>query len=121
MKVLYSNITEAIKSKPKIESLCDDLTLIGIEVDEIKSFQGDKIIDFDLTPNRGDCFSVKGLARDYCAYKEKKFSSDTKTSFKGKTKFNKKIKLLAREGCSAYSAVSISNLKSSCKTNVAPS
>ena len=107
MKVLYSNITEAIKSKPKIESLCDDLTLIGIEVDEIKSFQGDKIIDFDLTPNRGDCFSVKGLARDYCAYKEKKFSSDTKTSFKGKTKFNKKIKLLAREGCSAYSAVSI--------------
>ena len=58
MKVLYSNITKAIKAKPKIENLCDDLTLIGIEVDEIKSFQGDKIIDFDLTPNRGDCFSA---------------------------------------------------------------
>ena len=111
MKVLYSRITKAIKAKPKIESLCDDLTLIGIEVDEIKSFQGDKIIDFDLTPNRGDCFSVKGLARDYCAFKGKKFSSATKNSFKGKKKFNKKIKLSAREGCSAYSAVSISNLK----------
>ena len=83
MKVLYSNITKAIKAKPLIENLCDDLTLIGIEVDEIKSFQGDKIIDFDLTPNRGDCFSVKGLARDYCAYKDKKFSSATKSSFKG--------------------------------------
>ena len=111
MKVLYSRITGAIKAKPKIERLCDDLTLIGIEVDEIKSFQGDKIIDFDLTPNRGDCFSVKGLARDYCAFKNKKFSLVTKTSFKGETKFSKKIKLLAREGCSAYSAVSISNLK----------
>ena len=111
MKVLYSRITGAIKAKPKIERLCDDLTLIGIEVDEIKSFQGDKIIDFDLTPNRGDCFSVKGLARDYCAFKNKKFSSVTKTSFKGETKFSKKIKLLAREGCSAYSTVSISNLK----------
>ena len=111
MKVLYSRITEAIKAKPKIENLCDDLTLIGIEVDEIKSFQGDKIIDFDLTPNRGDCFSVKGLARDYCAYKDKKFTSVTKASFKGENKFNKKIKLLARDGCSAYSAVSISNLK----------
>ena len=43
MKVLYSNITKAIKAKPMIENLCDDLTLIGIEVDEIKSFQGDKI------------------------------------------------------------------------------
>ena len=107
MKVLYSNITKAIKAKPKIENLCDDLTLIGIEVDEIKSFQGDKIIDFDLTPNRGDCFSVKGLARDYCAFKGKKFSTVTKSSFQGETKFNKKIKLLAREGCSALSLIHI--------------
>ena len=99
MKVLYSNISKAIKAKPKIENLCDDLTLIGIEVDEIKSFQGDKIIDFDLTPNRGDCFSVKGLARDYCAFKEKKFSSITKSTFKGESKLNKKIKLLAKDAC----------------------
>ena len=111
MKVLYSRITKAIKAKPKIESLCDDLTLIGIEVDEIKSFEGDTIIDFDLTPNRGDCFSIKGLARDYCAYKDKKFSIVKKTSFKGEAKFNKKIKLLAKEACPVYSAVSISNLK----------
>ena len=111
MKILYSRITKAINAKPKIESLCDDLTLIGIEVDEIKSFQGDKVIDFDLTPNRGDCFSTKGLARDYCAFKGKKFSSVKKVSFKGEAKFTKKIKLSAREACSAYSAVSISNLK----------
>ena len=111
MKVLFSRITKAINAKPKIEDLCEDLTLIGIEVDEIKSFQGDKIIDFDLTPNRGDCFSIKGLARDYCAYKDKKFIFVKKTSFKGKTKFNKKIKLLTREACPAYSAVSIKNLK----------
>ena len=39
MKVLYSNITKAIKAKPKIENLCDDLTLISIEVDEIKSLK----------------------------------------------------------------------------------
>ena len=97
MKVLYSNITKAIKAKPMIENLCDDLTLIGIEVDEIKSFQGDKIIDFDLTPNRGDCFSVKGLARDYCAYKDKKFSSATRISFKGEKKFNKELKTLSKE------------------------
>ena len=111
MKVLYSRITEAIKAKPKVETLCDDLTLIGIEVDEIKSFQGDKIIYFDLTPNRGDCFSIRGLARDYCAFKGKNLSSVKKASFKGGAKFRKKIKLSAREGCSAYSAVSISNLK----------
>jgi len=51
------------------------------------------------------------LARDYCAYKDKKFYSATKSSFKGEKKFNKKINLFAKDACSAYSAVSISNLK----------
>ena len=110
MKILYSRLLEAINSKPKIEDLCEDLTLIGIEVDEVKSFQGDKIIDFDLTPNRGDCFSVKGLARDYCAFKDKKLSLPTKVYSKGNNKLIKKIKLSSKEGCSAYSAISISNL-----------
>ncbi len=110
MKILYSRLLKAINSKPKIEDLCEDLTLIGIEVDEIKSFQGDKIIDFDLTPNRGDCFSVKGLARDYCAFKDKKLSPPPKVYFKGNNKLIKKIKLSSKEGCSAYSAISISNL-----------
>ena len=51
------------------DGFCDDLTMLGIEVDDIQSFKGDKVINFDLTPNRGDCFSVKGLIRDYCALK----------------------------------------------------
>mgnify|MGYP006240355657 FL=1 len=65
MKVLYSSLVEKIKTKPKIDGFCDDLTMLGIEVDDIQSFKGDKVINFDLTPNRGDCFSVKGLIRDY--------------------------------------------------------
>jgi len=111
MKILYSRLLEAINSKPKIDNLCNDLTMIGIEVDGIESLQGDKVIDFDLTPNRGDCFSVKGLARDYCAFKNKKFVSSQSFSFKGKNEFKKNIKLSASGACSAYSAVSISNLK----------
>ena len=95
MKILYSRLLESIKSKPKIENLCDDLTMIGIEVDGIESLQGDKVIDFDLTPNRGDCFSVKGLARDYCAYKEKIFFSK-KSSLKEKKNLQKKLIICKR-------------------------
>ena len=50
------------------------------------------LIDFDLTPNRGDCFSIRGLARDYCAFKGKNFSLVKKASFKGRTKFRKSTK-----------------------------
>ena len=89
MKILYSRLLEAINSKPKIDNLCNDLTMIGIEVDGIESLQGDKVIDFDLTPNRGDCFSIKGLARDYCAFKNKKFVTTRSFTFKGKKEFKK--------------------------------
>ena len=37
MKILYSRLLEAINSKPKIDNLCNDLTMIGIEVDGIES------------------------------------------------------------------------------------
>ena len=47
MKILYSRLLEAINSKPKIDNLCNELRMIGIEVDGIESLQGDKVIDFD--------------------------------------------------------------------------
>ena len=119
MKVLYSSLVEKIKTKPKIDGFCDDLTMLGIEVDDIQSFKGDKVINFDLTPNRGDCFSVKGLIRDYCALKNITFSLKKTHNFKSTKVFTKKIKLSAKEACSAYSAISISNLSPK-KTNNFP-
>ena len=91
MKVLYSSLVEKIKTKPKIDAFCDDLTMLGIEVDDVQSFKGDKVINFDLTPNRGDCFSVKGLIRDYCALKNITFSLKKTHNFKSTKVFTKKI------------------------------
>lgn len=40
---------------------------LGKELANYESLN-DYIIEIDLTPNRGDCLSVKGVARDLCAY-----------------------------------------------------
>ena len=51
------------------EEICSQLTMAGVEVDGYDSFNSkitgkDSIIKLDITPNRGDCFSVYGVARE---------------------------------------------------------
>ena len=46
------------------DKVAESLTSLGLEVSSITKKQKDLIIDIDLTPNRGDCLSVYGIARD---------------------------------------------------------
>ena len=62
-------LREFINLDIKIEDLCDQLTMAGLEVDNYEkvSLPGkdeDYIIQLDLTPNRSDCFSIRGIARE---------------------------------------------------------
>ena len=45
----------------------DVFTQVGFECE----INGD-LIEFDITPNRGDVLSLKGLEREFCAYQNKK-------------------------------------------------
>ena len=54
------------------EDICYQLTMAGIEVDSYENTKSkitgnDSIIKLDITPNRGDCFSVLGVARELAA------------------------------------------------------
>jgi len=77
------------------EELCDQLTMLGLEVDSYKNYHSkltgkDAIIKLDLTPNRGDCFSILGIAREIAALnnlslklpKIKKISNSVKSPFR---------------------------------------
>ena len=51
------------------ETICSQLTMAGLEVDSYEDVTSkitgkDSIIKLDITPNRGDCFSVLGVARE---------------------------------------------------------
>ena len=64
MKFTISWLKEHININTSIEELCEDLTMAGLEVDEITPLKNDFLIDVDLTPNRPDCLSVNGIARE---------------------------------------------------------
>ena len=59
MKFLYKDLLNFLSEKPSKELLSEKLFQLGHE-HEIS----DQIFDMELTPNRGDCLSLNGLARD---------------------------------------------------------
>ena len=65
-------LKEFVDFKVSDEELCEQLTMLGLEVDNYKTYESkltgkDSIIKLDLTPNRGDCFSILGIAREVAA------------------------------------------------------
>ena len=59
MKVLYEDILRFLEEKPSKEDLSLKLFQLGHEHDISGS-----IFDIEFTPNRGDCLSLLGIARD---------------------------------------------------------
>ena len=59
MKVAYKDILNLLSKKPSKDTLSKKLFQLGHE----HEINGD-IFDMELTPNRGDCLSLVGLARD---------------------------------------------------------
>ena len=59
MKILYQDLINHLSDKPSKELLSEKLFQLGHE-HEIH----DDIFNMELTPNRGDCLSLLGLARD---------------------------------------------------------
>jgi len=62
---LSTNWLKEITPSIKIDNkLIESLTSLGLEVSSVSKTKKDTIIDLDITPNRPDCLSVYGVARD---------------------------------------------------------
>ncbi len=68
MKVTAHWLREWVNPKQNIKAIADILTLSGLEVDALHDLPNDDhLIDINLTPNRGDCLSIHGVARELAA------------------------------------------------------
>ena len=59
MKVHYNHLARYIENKPSLIEISEKLFQLGHE-HEIEG----KILNIELTPNRGDCLSLDGLLRE---------------------------------------------------------
>ena len=107
MKVLLSWLKDFVDIDVSVQKLADTLTIGGLEVGDIQPAGADYILDIEVTPNRPDCLSIMGAARE-CAVGLNKtfiphrlvFLPKTSMAYIKETEFGVKIK--AQEACLRY-------------------
>ena len=114
MKISKNWLSEFLSLSKSID-LENKLTQLGLEVDSIKKYKDDYIIDIEFTPNRGDCLSVYGTARDLCAYKSTKIKKPL-MSAKVIEKLNRHIGEISSLICPEYRYMVLNNINLKYKT-----
>lgn len=71
MKIAYKHLIENIVNPPEMLELSEKFFQLGHE-HEIKN----NIFDFELTPNRGDCLSLRGMLRELNSFYEVNIDQD---------------------------------------------
>jgi phenylalanyl-tRNA synthetase beta chain len=67
MKLSLNWLKNYIDPKLSTEKLIERLTMAGLEVETVAANGADTVLELEITPNRPDCLSILGLAREIAA------------------------------------------------------
>ena len=73
MKVTVEWLKEYVATEASAEEIGATLTMLGLELEEVETSEIGPVLNFKVTPNRGDCLSVLGLARELAAKDMQRF------------------------------------------------
>lgn len=110
MKISLSWLKDYVPVSSSEEKFVEKLTMAGLEVEHTEAVKGDLIVEMEVTPNRADCLSVIGLAREVAAIFKKKL----KVPFVGKIKTVKTkfpVSVEDKRACTHYVATLIEGVK----------
>ena len=106
MKIQYSYLKNFLNTSLSQKKLSDVFTQVGFECE----IEGD-LIEFDITPNRGDALSLRGLEREFYAYQSKKPSQKIETSSLKPIQDKKIINQIDGSGCGNYYLMMVKGLQ----------
>jgi len=106
MKIQYSFLKNFLNTSLSQKKLSDVFTQVGFECE----IEGD-LIEFDITPNRGDALSLRGLEREFYAYQSKKPSQKIETSSLRLMQNKKIINQIDGSGCGNYHLMLVKGLQ----------
>jgi len=106
MKIQYSYLKNFLNTNLSQKKLSDVFTQVGFECE----IAGD-LIEFDITPNRGDALSLRGLEREFYAYQSKKTSQKIETSSLRLFQDKKIINQIDGSGCGNYHLMLVKGLQ----------
>ncbi len=94
--------------------LADDLE-VGQDIRRALNLD-DQIIELSLTPNRGDCFSIMGIARDVAVFCDVPFKSTEFKQIKSEHDSKRDVILEAVDACPKYTGRVITNVNTQAET-----
>ncbi|MFH1749319.1 MAG: phenylalanine--tRNA ligase subunit beta [bacterium] len=100
-------LKQFINTNDSVQKIAEIFTSIGHEVESYNS----TVLNLDITPNRSDCFSILGLAREYAAATNKKLTSQQKPQIPETQTSTLKLKFLKKSICPRYTYRIIEHIK----------
>ena len=67
MRVSFDWLKDLMEERIEINKARDFLTMAGLEIASSADIEGDHVMEIEVTPNRPDCLSVLGIARELSA------------------------------------------------------
>lgn len=107
MRAPVSWLRELAPTQLSPEQLARALTMAGAEVTRLDRSDGDAVLELEITPNRADCLSMIGLAREVAAITGGKLrvplaTSNQRPTTKTHGGSRPIIRIQDRKGCSQY-------------------
>ena len=121
MRIDIEWLGEMLQRELDPERLAEQLTLGGLEAESLQLADADEaagvegvVLDFDITPNRGDCFSVLGIAREVSALDGKCMEPSAVPEVSATVKNVFPVTLDAPAACPRFAGRVIRNIEPGC-------
>ena len=117
MKVDVAWLREWCDPEVDDEALAHQLTMAGVEVDAVVSGpDGSRVLELALTPNRADCFSVRGVAREVSALFAAALSARDVAPVPATSEATRELGLVAPDACPRFAGRVIEDLDPTAET-----
>lgn len=117
MKIPFEWLKEFVDINISAKDLAEKLTMAGVEVVGVESHGKEFVFDIDILPNRGDCQSIIGVAREVAAILGSRVKGQEArvkgqgSRFKSKVFQEIKVQVKDRKACPRYMARVIKNVE----------
>jgi len=115
MRVSFDWLKDFINGKIDFEKARDCLTAVGLEITGVTDIDGDRVMEIEVTPNRPDCLSILGIARELSAASglpiQLPDSVKKNLMKKGVARGSVKIEILDKHTCPRYTGCIMKNVK----------
>jgi len=86
MRIPLEWLKEFVPIRLPVEALAHRLTMAGLEVTGLARVDGEAVLDLEITPNRVDCLSIIGVAREAAAVTGQRFKPPVAQSTRRRTR-----------------------------------